>query len=280
MRVPVFLLLLLTVTACGAHRHAGSTTHGASAVGGPAPASAPTSAPPPASGSGSVQVSAGVDATAAAELAAGLLEFGIRATFFGIPVAPPTPVVGDPGPGVVFVLDRSGSMDKTASRIPEIPVRGLGWFNTALKIVDHASGTKLEVAKAELIKAIRALPDGTQFDIIFFDRDIVGMSSGGLLTMNATVRAEAEAFVSRVRPGNSTAAVPALRAAYQSGARRVVLLSDGLANTGGDGTQLLYEAREQIRRGLRFDTVGLGKDQDFSLLQTLASESGGMAVVP
>lgn len=266
MRVPVLLVLLLAVTGCGAHRGASSAQHTASAV-----------------GSSGGQVSGGVGASASAELAAGLLEFGIRATFFGIPVAPPTPAVGDPGPGVVFVLDRSGSMDGTSSHVPDVtlPVGAemSFLFGVGKVIVNATAGSKLEVAKAELIKTLRALPDGTQFDIIFFDRDIVGMSAGGLLTMNAAVRQEAEAFVQRVRPGNSTAAVPALRAAYYSGAHRVVLLSDGLANDGGDGGQLLYEAREQIRNGMRFDTVGLGADQDYALLRSLASESGGMAVV-
>ena len=42
---------------------------------------------------------------------------------------------------------------------------------------------------------------------------------------------------------------------------------------------LLAEARPRMGQGLRIDTVGIGLDQDTDLLQTLASESGGMAVM-
>jgi hypothetical protein len=57
----------------------------------------------------------------------------------------------------------------------------------------------------------------------------------------------------------------------------VVFLSDGLANVDGDGQQLYAEARAQIRNGVRFDTVGVGADQDRPLMRALAAESGGIA---
>jgi hypothetical protein len=66
--------------------------------------------------------------------------------------------------------------------------------------------------------------------------------------------------------------------AYRAGAARVVLLSDDLANTGGGANELLADARMQMRTGVRFDTVGLGIDQDSQLLNTLAIESGGLAI--
>lgn len=61
-------------------------------------------------------------------------------------------------------------------------------------------------------------------------------------------------------------------------AARVVLLSDGLANTGGSGDTLLAEARAAMHAGVRFDTVGLGIDQDSQLMTALAAESGGMTI--
>jgi hypothetical protein len=99
-----------------------------------------------------------------------------------------------------------------------------------------------------------------------------------MTTLDGYSRQAAIDFVRGIKPGGSTAAVPALRLAYQAGAARVVLLSDGLANTGGSGDELLRDARFQMRQGVRFDTIGLGIDQDSPLMNTLAVESGGLAV--
>ena len=67
-----------------------------------------------------------------------------------------------------------------------------------------------------------------------------------------------------------------MRTAFLMNARQIVLLSDGLGNIGGDSRALLRDAREAMRSGVRIDTIGLGKDQDAALLETLAVESGGL----
>jgi hypothetical protein len=216
-------------------------------------------------------------------------EHALRATFFGIPVAPLSLELNDPGPGVVFVLDQSKSMNKNLRRTELPPGKDFDsrdGFLSAIGKTFEALGnratapTKLEKAKEELIKAVRALPEGTQFNVIFFGDEITAKAEG-LVMANAKTRADVEAYVSGIRPGGTTAAVPALRVAYLTGARRVVLLSDGLANTGGDGRVLLDEARGAMYYGkVRFDTVGLGVGRDVELLQALAKESGGIAVVP
>lgn len=99
-----------------------------------------------------------------------------------------------------------------------------------------------------------------------------------MVTMNVATRVNAVAFVHGISADGNTAAVPALRTAYSSRPYRVVFLSDGPANTGGTSQDLLAEARAEMRRGVRFDTVGVGSDQDAPLMQALASESGGVAV--
>jgi hypothetical protein len=137
--------------------------------------------------------------------------------------------------------------------------------------------TKMEAAKEELVHTLSVMPDGTRFMIIFFDDELAAFSPQ-MTTLDGYSRQAAIDFVRRIKPGGSTAAVPALRLAYQAGAARVVLLSDGLANTGGSGDELLRDARFQMRHGVRFDTVGLGIDQDSPLMNTLAIESGGLAV--
>ena len=199
----------------------------------------------------------------------------VRIAFFGIPL--------EGANDVVFVLDRSGSMSGVAAggavkggTAKKILV-GLG-AGVANDLAGRPMPTKLEAAKEELIQTLEAMPDGTRFNVIFFNDQLAALSPT-MIVLEAGSRASTYAFIRGIQPSGSTAAVPAMRLAYDVGAARVVLLSDGLANHGGSGGDLLAEARPRIGQGLRIDTVGIGLDQDAGLLQTLASESGGMAVM-
>ena len=73
-----------------------------------------------------------------------------------------------------------------------------------------------------------------------------------------TQRAGLLGFVMEQVPTGRTALVPAMRTAFLMNASRIVLLSDGLGNLGGDSRALLRDAREAIRGGVRVDTIGLG----------------------
>jgi hypothetical protein len=203
-------------------------------------------------------------------------DVNIQISFFGIPLAG--------AQDVVFVLDHSGSMSGVAAGFAgeDVGMSQTGAILTGLgaQIVNsktHSMKTKMEAAKEELAHTLAMLPDGTRFMIIFFDDELAAFAPQ-MVTLDPSTRQAAIQFVHGIKPGGSTAAVPALRLAYQAGAARVVLLSDGLANNGGSGGDLLAEARNQIRQGVRFDTVGLGIDQDSPLLNSLAVESGGLAV--
>jgi hypothetical protein len=202
----------------------------------------------------------------------------VRVSFFGIPL--------DGAQDVVFVLDRSGSMGLVSTGFSGQAV-GMSEVGSVLAsiggtIANEATGnhlpSKLDAAKQELIHTIRMLPDGTRFNIIWFDDEIKALSQD-MITLHGGNRAHVEAFIAGIDTGGSTAAVPALDLAYRIRARRIVLLSDGLANSGGDGHELLDRAREQIAMGVRFDTVGIGLDQDLDLMQRLANESGGVALM-
>ena len=221
--------------------------------------------------------------------------------FYGVPL--------ENAQDVVFVLDRSGSMTEadagapmgfaspvmTLSALTTMGSRALAGFSLPtsspplgastsafvgwsglVPCALTARQTKLDIAKAELTSAIAGLPDGTRYNVIFFG-DTVSSLSPSLVTLNVMTRVGSLMFVQSICPDGSTAAVPALRSAYASHPRRIVFLSDGLANVGGDGQQLYAEAREQMRAGVRFDTVGVGADQDRPLMRALAAESGGIS---
>jgi hypothetical protein len=203
-------------------------------------------------------------------------DVSVEVGFFGVPLAG--------AQDVVFVLDRSGSMDGVATGFAgedvgmsstQAEVAGLA--GQLVNMGSHKLPSKMEAAKRELVRTLSRMPDGTRFMIIFFD-DKLAAFQPTMTVLDPQSRAAAIDFVRGIHAGGSTAAVPALRLAYAQGAQRVVLLSDGLPNTGGDASDMLAEARGQMRRGVRFDTVGIGIDQDSPLMTTLAAESGGIAV--
>ncbi len=205
-------------------------------------------------------------------------EVSVHVQFFGVSL--------DGAQDVVFVLDRSGSMGGVSAGFAGSSV-GMSKTGAVLaglggSLINSAAGSplpsKLEAAKQELIGTLRAMPDGTRFNIIWFDDQLKALSPR-MMILEPRTRAGVESFILGITTGGSTAAVPALELAYSIGAARIILLSDGLANTGGGTDRLLHDARMEMQRGVRFDTVGLGIDQDASLLQTLAHESGGVAMM-
>jgi hypothetical protein len=212
------------------------------------------------------------------------------AEFFGIPL--------EGAEDVVFVLDCSGSMSGRAngrmSEAQPAPVAGPPPVDTAAGgvAVQDASApppdpnaapapappaiapTKLDVAKSELVDAVMKLQGQTRVNVIFFN--------SGLRAYEATLfpleagRPGLVTFIQGQNPMGSTALAPAMRAAFLMNARRVVLLSDGLGNVGGNANSVLRDAREAMRGGVRIDTIGLGGGQDIELLGTIAGESGGL----
>lgn len=186
------------------------------------------------------------------------LEGATVVEFFGIPLEG----VED----VVFVLDRSGSMNE--------PAQGrIGQLHAA----DTQAGAprKIDVARAELIDALGRLPAGTRLNVIFFDSGLEGYAAT-MVPLDEAGRAELIDFVQQAAAAGSTALAPAMRTAFLMNAKRIVLLSDGLGNVGGNSGAVLRDAREATTGGVRIDTIGVGRGQDAHLLRTLAVESGGI----
>lgn len=269
-----------------------------------------------ASTSASAQASASAQSQAGASAQAGC-GYGGTVTTAPVVVAPPAPprepwrpapvfygVPLENAQDVVFVLDRSSSMTEADGSNAPNPFGSLSVLISAsasaaatIQVPPSVSAlqnsplfaglpglpqgplgarTKLDVAKAELTAAIAGLPDGTRYNLVFFG-DTVAELSPQLVSLNPLSRVGSMIFVQGIHGDGMTAAVPALRIAYASHPRRVVFLSDGLANVDGDGNQLLAEARVQMRSGVRFDTVGVGADQDRPLMAALAQQSGGIS---
>ena len=221
--------------------------------------------------------------------------------FFGIPLADAREVL--------FVLDVSGSMAENAagqlamipppppppvspepSPPPPPPPQESGPPPPAPDVSPQPMGlpppppenrlgvrvpTKLEVAQAELIETLARLPAGTRLNILIFSNDVDAYAPS-LVTIDEASRSDLIAFVREMRPDRATALQPAMRMSFLLNAPRIVLLSDGLGNIGGDQEDIMRDLREAMRGGVRIDTIGIGPDQDAPLLTALAAETGGL----
>src|SRR5215217_4123863 len=162
---------------------------------------------------------------------------------------------------VAFVLDRSGSMQ----------------------------GNKLDLAKEGVDLAVARLRDADRAALIVYDDevDIVQPLAAATPRLKASLRLALHG----VDPGGSTylsggwvagchqlAEAPPVANAGSTASRirRVILLTDGLANVGIlDPTVLARHAGELRRRGIATTTVGVGQDFDEGLLSAMAEAGGG-----
>jgi hypothetical protein len=135
--------------------------------------------------------------------------------------------------------------------------------------------TKMEVAQAELIDALIRLPAGTRMNLLIFSDDVDAYAPS-LVVIDEQSRSDLIAFVREMRADGATALQPAMRAGFLLNSPRIVLLSDGLGNIGGDQEDIMRDVREAIRGGVRIDTIGIGPGQDTKLLTALAGETGGL----
>lgn len=214
--------------------------------------------------------------------------------FFGVPL--------DDARDVVFVLDVSGSMSSLASgRLASLPGDKNGTPPTAppptatppTATPPNAQSapqgnpppgspplpprrpTKIEVARGELIATLERLSSQTRLNVIFFSGELLAYAPT-MVPLQEAERREWIEFVSEAQAVGGTALVPALRAAFMLNPRRIVLLSDGHGNVGGNDTNALRDAREAMRGGVRIDTIGIGSGQNRQLLTLLSQESGGL----
>lgn len=175
------------------------------------------------------------------------------ASFWGLPIV---------SRRVVFVLDTSGSM--------------LAKFAMASKY-GATEGTRLAAAKAQLIGALRMLPDGTLFNIITFDTRGDRWKEDMVVLGDAT-RIESRQWVENLRTRGATNVFDALDKAFAlKDVDTIYLLSDGQPFGGKIDDPLLL--RDEIKawnttRRIPIHAISLGGD--VALLRRLAEDSGGV----
>jgi Ca-activated chloride channel homolog len=160
---------------------------------------------------------------------------------------------------VAFVLDRSGSMQ----------------------------GGKLDLAKEGVDLAVARLRDADRAALVVYDDEVDTVQP--LAPATPRLKASLRLALHGVDPGGSTylsggwiagchqlaEATPAADATATR-IRRVILLTDGLANVGIlDPGVLAQHAGELRRRGIATTTVGVGQDFDEGLLSAMAEAGGG-----
>jgi hypothetical protein len=224
---------------------------------------------------------------------------GTRATFYDIPTQ---------SQAIVFVLDRSGSMQEPAgekSRAkedkPKGPVTGGGDKHGKDGADEAVAGdTRLAVAKNKLAQCVENLAKDVRFGLVFYGSDVVVWKEAPALELaDSGNKAEALAWFGSLEPAGATAMFHALLKALEyadgdpgakgrkrnlaGGANTIFLLSDG-SPTDGAGQQLSSEVlEEEMARFLEANeiyrcvvhTIGIGPTHNRTLMKRIAAATGG-----
>ncbi|MEO6391978.1 MAG: VWA domain-containing protein, partial [Pyrinomonadaceae bacterium] len=155
---------------------------------------------------------------------------------------------------LVLVIDKSGSM---------------------------SAADKMVRVKEALLKMVEQLRPTDRVAIVVFDSDAVVALSSQALGNKAAYRET----IANLWPGSSTNLNAGLMLGYQEAARnfqkgatnRVILLTDGIANTGEiDPKKIAGNSMEFNGRGIDLSTIGLGLELDKDLLRELAKSGHGL----
>lgn len=155
---------------------------------------------------------------------------------------------------VVFVLDRSGSME----------------------------GKKIEQAREALNFVLNNLRDGDRFNIVVYDSSVETFRPE-LQPYNAEMRAAAVGFVNGIYAGGGTNIESALKTAlpqFQNaeGPSYLLFLTDGLPTVGETNEAQIVAASKQANPGkVRMINFGVGYDVNSRLLDRLSREHHGQS---
>ena len=190
-------------------------------------------------------------------------------TFYGLPVVSLSPV---------FVIDASLSMNGKSPWKPTGDVKIPG--------IEIKGDRKIDVASYELKKVIHMLPDGAQFNIVFFHRDAEALSAPLMVTLNKATRARAYAWIDALELKGQTNIFKGMEKAFtfagpaspNGGPDTFYLLSDGQPTTGIKETDEFCRAIAQLNRGLKIviHTVAIKPTATSgAFLKAIADGNGG-----
>ena len=159
-----------------------------------------------------------------------------------------------------------------------------------LSLVLDRSGSMADEGKMNYLKrasklAIGSLDSADTLSVVEYDDQISLMWPA----RTGTDTRELSALIDRLEPRGSTNLAGGMMRGVEEAGRvlsathgetrtitRVILMSDGLANTGitapGEISRLVADAR---RKGIRISAMGLGRDYDEDLMQAIAENGGG-----
>jgi len=216
-------------------------------------------------------------------------------TFYGIPVT---------SKSVIFALDRSGSMlEPSEWDIPQDVATGAGKGEPDIK---KEGNRKIDIARWQLKRTLAMMPDGAEFNIIFFNHEWVILSDK-MLKLSAGTRKTAYEFIDKLDPvggtniydplekGMSYATAGEMREKLaKSGIDTIFFLTDGLPNSGQVPLppDILIKVRELNKtKKVKINTVGVFSSppkgvvlppgmateatEGGKLLKQLAEDSGG-----
>jgi len=134
-------------------------------------------------------------------------------------------------------------------------------------------GPPLERARQELLQALQKLPQGLEFQVIFFDDLPYSYPAGGFAEMNSTSLAEAAAFLAGIQGGGGTNVMQAMRQVFSQRTRpdTTFLLTDGEFDP---ETPEFIQSRNRDA-GVRINTVAFVNRAGEPLLRRIASENRG-----
>ena len=156
-----------------------------------------------------------------------------------------------PKVALLFVLDRSGSMQQRVEGI-----------------------SRLDIAKRATVEAADLLHSESLLGVVVFDSEATT-----LLPLQGVERSGLERALEPLQPGGGTSLYPALVAAFEemrevdAAARHIVVMTDGLSQPGAfDGLLDLM-----TRADITLSTVAIGQGADTRLLQNIARRGGGLS---